>query len=155
MENNDPSLDFPIQESVEDAFGKQRSFIITYEALALGYRVEAQEEGNDGLGYEFSSFSETSPYSALGSLREKMYRTLAMRHITKLGITGIPNRQGVSELSPPNSGLYPTAYCPDYQPHFAREGFGISNVSCWPSRGHRIARMSLMVAFIIYFIIAP
>ena len=85
MEHNDSSLDFPIHESVEDAFGKQRSFIITYEALDLGYQVEAQEEGKDGLGYEFSSFSETSPYNALGSLREKMYRTLAMRHITKQG----------------------------------------------------------------------
>jgi hypothetical protein len=84
MEHNDPSLDIPIRESVEDAFGRQRSFIITYEALDLGYLVEAKEEGQDGLGYEFS-FSQTSPYNALGPLREKMYRSLAMRHITKRG----------------------------------------------------------------------
>lgn len=85
MEHNDPNLDFPIYESVEDAFGRHRSFVITYEALGLGYQVEAKEEGKKGLGYEFSSFSETSPYNALGSLREKMYRTLSMRHITKGG----------------------------------------------------------------------
>jgi hypothetical protein len=85
MESSEPNADFPLRESVEDASGSQRSFIITYQAIGLGYLVIAGEEGKDGLGYEFSAFSETSPYNALGHLRERMYRTLSMRHITKRG----------------------------------------------------------------------
>ena len=83
MNQNVPSRDFPLHESVEDAFGNLRSFIITCDDLPLGYVVRATEEGKDGLGYEFSSFSETSPYNALWALRQTMYRALATRHITK------------------------------------------------------------------------
>ncbi|MCI0395480.1 MAG: hypothetical protein L0332_17415 [Chloroflexi bacterium] len=78
----DPDKDFPIRESVEDAFGNKRSFQITYESVGLGYTLIAREEGKEGLGYEFSAFSETSPCNALFRLREKMYRSLATRHIT-------------------------------------------------------------------------
>ena len=35
-----------------------------------------------GAGYEFAAYSETSPYSALGRLRQKMYRGVATRHIS-------------------------------------------------------------------------
>jgi hypothetical protein len=77
--------DFPIHEIVEDAFGRQRSFLITSHPMGLGYMLRASEEGKDGMGYEFSSFSETSPHNALFSLRDKMHRSLAMRHITRRG----------------------------------------------------------------------
>jgi hypothetical protein len=77
--------DFPIRDSVEDALGRERSFLITSHPVGLGYTLRASEEGKDGLGYEFSSFSETSPYNALFSLRDKMHRSLATRHITRSG----------------------------------------------------------------------
>ena len=77
--------DFPIRESVEDALGKERSFLITNHFSGLGYTLTASEEGKEGLGYEFSAFSETSPYNALFNLRDKMCRSLAMRHITRRG----------------------------------------------------------------------
>jgi hypothetical protein len=76
---------FPIRDTLEDAFGKVRSFLITSHSVGLGYTLRASEEGKEGMGYEFSSFSETSPYNALFSLRDKMHRSLATRHITRRG----------------------------------------------------------------------
>ena len=75
-------VDFPIHEKVEDFSGRQRSFVIHCQEGQLGYTVRASEEDADGLGYEFAAYSETSPYSALGRVRQKMSRGLATRHIT-------------------------------------------------------------------------
>ena len=74
--------DFPIRQSVEDFAGKHRKFVIDCHQGGLGYTVRASEEGKDGLGYEFAAYSETSPYSALGRVREKMSRALATRYTT-------------------------------------------------------------------------
>ena len=79
---SDPDADFPIKEEVEDYAGRARQFVITYYRSLLGFTVTAAEETKDGLGYEFSAFSPTSPYHALGSVRRKMYRALATRHLT-------------------------------------------------------------------------
>ena len=80
---DDPSADFPMRETVEDHSGAHRTFLISYRSSGLGFTVTAEEEGKQGLGYEFSAFSETSPYTALGAVRRKMYRSLATRHITR------------------------------------------------------------------------
>ena len=74
--------DFPIREEFEDSSGKRRMFVITCHEGGLGYTVRACEEGTEHLGYEFAAYSETSPYSALGRVREKANRRLAKRHIT-------------------------------------------------------------------------
>ena len=74
--------DFPIREEVEDCAGRQRSFVIDCHEVPLGCTVRASEEGTDGMGYEFAAYSETSPYSALGRVRQKIARGLATRHIT-------------------------------------------------------------------------
>ena len=74
--------DFPIREEVEDHAGKTRTFVINCHEGGLGWTVRAQEEGRRGAGYEFAAYSETSPYSALGRLRQKMYRGVATRHIS-------------------------------------------------------------------------
>ena len=79
---NDPEVDFPIRETVEDSAGRGRAFVITYRSCGIGYTVTASEEGKEGLGYEFSAYSQTSPYNGLWDLRRKMYRSLATRHIT-------------------------------------------------------------------------
>ena len=74
--------DFPIREEVEDCAGRMRSFVINCHEGGLGFTVRAQEEGRRGAGYEFAAYSETSPYSALGRVRQKMQRGLATRHVT-------------------------------------------------------------------------
>jgi hypothetical protein len=74
--------DFPIHEEVEDHAGRRRAFVIDCHRGELGYTVRATEEGKDGLGYQFGAYSETSPFSALGRVRQKMYRALATRHLS-------------------------------------------------------------------------
>ncbi len=74
--------DFPIREQVEEYAGRMRTFMISCDEVGLGFTVRAREKGRRGLGYEFAAYSETSPYSALGRVRQKMYRALAKRHIT-------------------------------------------------------------------------
>ena len=75
--------DFPIREEVEDYAGRMRSFVINCHEGGLGFTVRAEEEGHRGAGYQFAAYSETSPYSALGRLRQKMHRGVATRHITR------------------------------------------------------------------------
>jgi hypothetical protein len=74
--------DFPMREEAEDCAGKLRSFLIDCHEGGLGFTVRAAEEGREGLGYEFAAFSETSPYSALYRVRQKIRRGLATRHVT-------------------------------------------------------------------------
>jgi len=74
--------DFPMREEVEDYAGRKRYFVITCYEGGLGFTVRATEEHRGGMGYEFAAYSETSPYSALGRVRQKMYRGLATRHVT-------------------------------------------------------------------------
>ena len=74
--------DFPIHQEVEDFSGRQRSFVIECHEGPLGFTVRASEEGKQRLGYEFACYSETSPYAALGRVRDKMARGLATRHLS-------------------------------------------------------------------------
>lgn len=78
----DRQPDFPMREEVEDYAGRKRPFVITCHEGGLGFTVRATEEGRGGTGYEFAAYSETSPYSALGRVRQKMHRGLATRHVT-------------------------------------------------------------------------
>jgi len=82
MDNQNWASDFPLREDVEDYAGDMRSFVISCHDSGLGFTVRAEEEGRGGIGYQFEAYSETSPYSALYRLRQKMYRGLATRHIT-------------------------------------------------------------------------
>jgi hypothetical protein len=81
--NQGRNNDFPIEEEVEDHAGRTRRFLITCHEGPLGYTVRTQEHEAQGTGYEFAAYSETSPSNALGRLRQKMYRGLATRHITR------------------------------------------------------------------------
>ena len=84
MRNGEKSweADFPMREEVEDHAGRTRTFVINCHEGGLGWTVRAREEGRQGAGYEFAAYSETSPYSALGRLRQKMYRRVATRHLS-------------------------------------------------------------------------
>lgn len=75
--------DFPILEDVEDCCGSMRNFSISCHEGGLGYTVLAVEEGKEGEGYEFRAYSETSPYSALGRVRDKTQRELARRYVSR------------------------------------------------------------------------
>jgi|GEM_PF-1304583 len=75
--------DFPLREKFEDFSGKMRTFVINCYESPLGYTVRAREENPKGEGYEFAVYSETSPYSALGRLREKARRSMATCHLSK------------------------------------------------------------------------
>ena len=73
---------FPLREEFEDFSGKMRPFIVDCYEGPLGYTVRAREENPKGEGYEFAVYSETSPYSALGRLRDKARRSMATRHLS-------------------------------------------------------------------------
>lgn len=75
--------DFPLQQEAEDFAGRTRTFTVDCVELPMGYTVRAVENNTDHMGFLFESFSETSPYSALGKIRDKMRKALATRHITK------------------------------------------------------------------------
>jgi hypothetical protein len=82
-DNQDWNSDFPIDEEVEDHAGRTRRFLFTCHQGPLGFTVRAQQQEAQGTGYEFAAYNETSPYHALGRLRQKMYSGLATRHITR------------------------------------------------------------------------
>lgn len=82
-EERDWSKDFPLQQEAEDFAGRIRTFTVDCIELPMGYTVLAVENDTDYMGYLFESFSESSPYSALGKIRGKMRKALATRHITK------------------------------------------------------------------------
>lgn len=88
MRKTNWSSGFPIREEVEDFAGKMRTFDITCFEGGLGYTVRAVEVGANGEGFEFGAYSETSPYSALGHLRDKMRREMSTRHLS-LGRGGV------------------------------------------------------------------
>jgi len=75
--------DFPIHQEFEDFSGRRRWFVITCYEGGLGFTVRASEQSPTEPGYEFAAHSETSPYSALGRVREKARRSLATRHISR------------------------------------------------------------------------
>jgi len=75
--------DFPIREEFEDFSGKKRPFISNCHEGTLGYTVRAKEENPKGEGYEFSAYSERSPYNALGRLRRKVRQSMATRHLSR------------------------------------------------------------------------
>ena len=79
--NRDWHDDFPIEEEVEDHAGRTRTFVITCHERPFGFTVRAEEKRRRETGYEFAVYSETTPYNALGRLRQKMYRAVATRHI--------------------------------------------------------------------------
>ena len=74
-EENDPDRDFPMKEEFQDFAGKKREFEFTYHDVGLGYTVQAEEFGKDGLGYLFSAFSSGSPNLAWESFGARSART--------------------------------------------------------------------------------
>jgi hypothetical protein len=82
IDSHNWNADFPIRDEIEDHAGKMRVFVITCHEGGLGFTVSAEEEGTESMGYRFAAYSETSPYDALGRLRLKMRRSVAIRHLS-------------------------------------------------------------------------
>jgi hypothetical protein len=81
-DHSDWKSDFPLREEFEDFSGRMRTFVIDCYEGPLGYTVRASEQNPKGEGYEFAAYSEASPYSALGRLRQKAQRSMATRHLS-------------------------------------------------------------------------
>ena len=81
-DHSDWQTDFPRREGFEDFSGKMRTFVVDCYEGPQGYTVRAREENPKGQGYEFAVYSETSPYSALGRLRQRARRSMATRHLS-------------------------------------------------------------------------
>ncbi|MGH9881441.1 MAG: DUF7713 domain-containing protein [Pyrinomonadaceae bacterium] len=81
---NDPDQDFPFRDAFTDCAGQTRHFVTSYFPASLGFGVQAVEEGKEGQGFFFREFDATSPYLALGRIRERIREALATRHIEEL-----------------------------------------------------------------------
>ena len=73
--------EFPKEDSFLDFEGKERVFDYLVHDVRVGYSVRAKERKEDG--YEFASFSESSPFNALGELRQKIRKRLSTRYLQK------------------------------------------------------------------------
>ena len=72
---------FPHKETIPDVSGLNRNFVLSLEEAPLGgYIVRATELATEN-GYEFESYSETSPFNALASVREKLNKGLATKYL--------------------------------------------------------------------------
>ncbi len=80
-DDDDPDKDFPVRQAFTDCSGQSRHFVIEYYPLRLGFGVQAEEEGKDGRGYFFREFDPASRYLALGRIRGRIEKALAIRHI--------------------------------------------------------------------------
>ena len=73
------NTEFPKNDSFLDFEGNERIFDYEVLDVNVGYSVSAIEKKENG--YQFSSFSETSPFNALGDLRQKIRKRLSTRYL--------------------------------------------------------------------------
>ena len=71
--------EFPKEDCFLDFEGKERVFDYIVHDVSIGYSVRAIERKENG--YEFASFSELSPFNALGELRQKIRKRLSTRYL--------------------------------------------------------------------------
>ncbi len=71
--------EFPKEDCFLDFEGNERVFDYLVHNVSVGYSVRARERKEDG--YEFASFSESSPFNALGELRQKIRKRLSTRYL--------------------------------------------------------------------------
>ena len=73
------TADFPTEDRFLDFEGKERVFEYLILEVGSAYSVKAIEKNDDG--YRFSAFSESSPFAALGQLRQKIRKRLSTRYL--------------------------------------------------------------------------
>lgn len=72
---------FPRRESFIDASGSLRNFKITIKFHDPGYVISAIEIVSASDGYEFDVYTDGNPLFALGDLRGKIKKGLAIRYL--------------------------------------------------------------------------
>jgi hypothetical protein len=87
--NQPPETDedarFPITEAFKDCRGRTRQFEISMHVTDGGYFLRAVEVGKKVGGYQFQAYHPSSPWLALGVLRQKIPEGLATRYLVKEG----------------------------------------------------------------------
>jgi tetratricopeptide (TPR) repeat protein len=74
----------PVVETYRAADGRQVQFLITARKFPSGFLVEAEETPDSRgtrFGYRFRAFSAIKPWCALGALRDKIRRNLAVNYL--------------------------------------------------------------------------
>ena len=77
---DDPE-DFPRVELFTDCCGQARRFEVSLHTTDGGYFLRATEIREGPGGYEFAAHAESSPYLALGRLRQRIAQGLATRYL--------------------------------------------------------------------------
>lgn len=78
--------EFPIEDTYTKADGRTVEFSISAAETPTGFSLEARETAEsrgERLGYMFRAFSPTSPWVALGELRQKLRRHLSTRYVRR------------------------------------------------------------------------
>lgn len=83
-DNSHPS-DFPLTDHYIDCAGIERVIEIDAHVVPTGWLLVAREVGREPHGYEFKALSGISPYHALGDLRAKIRRNLAVKYLSGEG----------------------------------------------------------------------
>jgi hypothetical protein len=82
--NDDPiDEDFPLTETFTDCCGGTRSFEVHLTTTDGGYFLRATETGDGSGDYQFAAHHASSPWVALGSLRQRIREGLATRYLVK------------------------------------------------------------------------
>ena len=77
----DLPADFPAEERYTDCAGRAITFALSCHRMPLGWRVAAVEVSDFAHGYEFEACSPASPFLALGEVRGKIRRGLAVKYL--------------------------------------------------------------------------
>ena len=79
----DHEAEFPSEAKFVDFSGRTRTFRLESMILAGGYGVHAIEDMEDEGGYQFWAFSQVDAFHALGDLRRRIRKLLAVRHLVE------------------------------------------------------------------------
>ena len=81
--SRDPEDVFPLRDDFCDCCGQRRWFVMTMDHVQLGYAIRrnGEKKGRTTRVTNFESLTRPSPYLALGRLRARIQRALAMRRL--------------------------------------------------------------------------
>jgi hypothetical protein len=83
--DTDEGAPFPMTEAFKDCCGKTRRFEISMHLTDGGYFLRAMEFGKRAGGYLFQAHHPSSPWVALGILRQKIPEGLSTRYLVEEG----------------------------------------------------------------------
>jgi hypothetical protein len=91
--------DFLRTETFTDCCGAVRHFSVQLLTTDGGFFLRATEIGVDSIDYSFAAHSESSPYLALGRLRDRIREGLATKYISvEDARRGLSHRRAVGTI---------------------------------------------------------